>query len=501
MDGYNQLRQPAEADAEAARSIGSRPADGVAHQVADSDPALNREVVRSISASASLGDLRNPPQLNISWRSIESTSMRSLSGLPRTDVTPTAPAGPSTSTSTARARPSTSTSSRDASSTATSLQPAPSSPGGSTVYMSLSTVVSSGSIAAFEDLPLHDVKKGSEINVAARAIPFQSQPSEILDAVLPTDILASSDPTVLADAHIEDAVVADPQALAVHPQASAQADTSGQADQEVEVVPGLSRTVVPAETVGPDAPVQADLLASSQADSQSVVIASDAADLPDLNAIGRDAQVFHADAQATSLILPTPDDAGKIKTLLSAQVEVHAEPRRPIVDPQDLKLGADEAQPGQAKNVASVVQASDALPDLVQPETLTSVHPVVQPVQRPAALVQPPSAVVQPDLTRSSASPQAAQALPAEAQPTRAQPAQVQAAEVPAARTAGPSNRTDRDPDYVPSPPKRSRKAKSKRCRKRKSPYVESEEDPSSADEEQELPTRFSPRNKRGYRF
>ena len=75
---------------------------------------------------------------------------------------------------------------------------------------------------------------------------------------------------------------------------------------------------------------------------------------------------------------------------------------------------------------------------------------------------------------------------------------------VQAEPVAGSSNLrpVDRDdPDYVPSPPKRSRKVTSKRYRKRKSPYVESDEDPSSVDEEEQLPTRFSPRNKRGYRF
>ena len=75
---------------------------------------------------------------------------------------------------------------------------------------------------------------------------------------------------------------------------------------------------------------------------------------------------------------------------------------------------------------------------------------------------------------------------------------------VQAEPVAGSSNLrpVDRDDaDYVPSPPKRSRKVTSKRYRKRKSPYVESDEDPSSVDEEEQLPTRFSPRNKRGYRF
>ena len=56
----------------------------------------------------------------------------------------------------------------------------------------------------------------------------------------------------------------------------------------------------------------------------------------------------------------------------------------------------------------------------------------------------------------------------------------------------------------VPSAPKRSRIERRKKFRKRKSPYVESDsdsEEDSSADENASFPTRFSPRNKRGYRY
>ena len=53
----------------------------------------------------------------------------------------------------------------------------------------------------------------------------------------------------------------------------------------------------------------------------------------------------------------------------------------------------------------------------------------------------------------------------------------------------------------VPSAPKKRRVERRKKFRKRKSPYVESEDEESSADENASFPTRFSPRNKRGYKY
>ena len=67
----------------------------------EEDPGNNRVVVARVSASASLGDLHTPPQLNFSayWRSVDSTSFRSLPQVRSHDVTPSAPPRSATSTS------------------------------------------------------------------------------------------------------------------------------------------------------------------------------------------------------------------------------------------------------------------------------------------------------------------------------------------------------------------------------------------------------------------
>ena len=66
-----------------------------------------------------------------------------------------------------------------------------------------------------------------------------------------------------------------------------------------------------------------------------------------------------------------------------------------------------------------------------------------------------------------------------------------------------PESETTSDEDVVtPSAPEKRRVVKRRKYRKRKSPYVMSEGSNSSPDDDDhQFPTRFSPRNKRGYRF
>ena len=70
-------------------------------------------------------------------------------------------------------------------------------------------------------------------------------------------------------------------------------------------------------------------------------------------------------------------------------------------------------------------------------------------------------------------------------------------------RQAEPDAETTSDEDdKTPSAPKKRRVVKRRKYRKRKSPYVMSEDSNSSPDDDDhQFPTRFSPRNKRGYRY
>ena len=485
MDGFNQLRGERHDDPEAAvrsrdweRGRRQLQEDGDPPEVSDPGPVPinNREVVRSISASASLGDMRNPAQVNISasWRSIES---RSPAVPARTDVTrPTPPrttpstssrATTSTSTSPQRAAstPDVSTVSRATKSTSTSPQPATSSPDVSTVYMSLSTVVSSsGTLEAFQDLPLHEeteTEVGSSVTLAQPlAASFPA-----FDAAVPTPAVDFVGPLALV-LHLADRHADADGHLVATPQPHARPTTPDVAKLTVEVEvhpePGdtSDRVVAPPQVLSEPAPELAELPGAQLQPAQSPA----ALDEPQ-------------DGQPPS-VLDEAQDGQPPSTLEKAE------------DGQPPAMQPPAVLPSQAAQPPSVVPLQVPLTEaLVQPQA--GAQALVESQADPQALVEPQAA--QP-LVQTQAAAQPLVQTQAAAQPL-VQPQPVR---------AGPSNvqmQDQEDHDDVPSPPKRSRKAKSKRFRKRKSPYVESEEDPSSADEEQEFPTRFSPRNKRGYRF
>ena len=90
----------------------------------------------------------------------------------------------------------------------------------------------------------------------------------------------------------------------------------------------------------------------------------------------------------------------------------------------------------------------------------------------------------------------------------RVRPPQAGASTAPQPGATGAGSNPDPEnsdqEDVTPSAPKKRRVMKRRKCRKRKSPYVMSSDSNTSLDEdddEHEFPTRFSPRNKRGYRF
>ena len=206
-------------------------------------------------------------------------------------------------------------------------------------------------------------------------------------------------------------------------------------------------------------------------------------------------------------------------------IDVGSKSDRSVID---VGSKSEQPQPAAVQLVVHAVVEPQALEVVVQPQPTAAVLQSVlqpQPEQQPVAevepqpddavlhpvVVQPPvdALLLQPVQTAEAVVLPAADLSGAAVQPhvvvvVQPQLASVEVQPQPQRGSTDPQPGTSNsrsDPNYVPSAPKRSRKSKSKKYRKRKSPYEESDTEGSSADEEPEFPTRFSPRNKRGYRF
>ena len=454
--------QPPDVSASPAQDPPQDPGHGQARTPAVGD----REVRGSISASASLGDLRTPAQLNISasWLSIERTSLRSL---PAADVTPTAPPRASSSTSPATATsssPTTEASTSPRTTTTSSSTPVPSTTAGSTLYMSLSTVTSSSTqVEAFQDLPMNDVEDAGEASNAV-AVQVAVPPDDAslaahlyfpasFGAQAPVANETDSDDVTSAGVDALDAV----SGQDVKPPGAVLSASPTLFDPD-DRTPAVVDVALPAAVVVP--------AGDTAADPATAVVVDTASD-GDLAAAVLDTAPSGETVQDAVL-----DTAPSGETVQDVDAGL-AVPARDIAADATPAVVVDTARDGDLPPaVLDTAPSGEPAQDTVQPQVNTQ--------QSDAVLPLPPTADVQ------------AQAVDAGIRTVQAEP------------VAGSSNfrPVDRDdPDYVPSPPKRSRKVTSKRYRKRKSPYVESDEDPSSVDEEEQLPTRFSPRNKRGYRF
>ena len=526
----------------------------------------NREVTGRISASASLGDLRHPPRVNLSasWHSLEtSTSYLSLRLPPAAaDVTPSAPAR--TTNSSSASFPSTST-------VYESVQP-------STVYESVYSCPSfavsrAAHVEAFEEVPLDvvgdqnvagvsdagshhiqlDVGSNAYVNLAASTDPLQ--PDRANDG---TDQLAVTDPVVQANsgANVFHAALPDRGNAAKLPDG----DTSTSTED-----PGwdffLDRKT---DVVGETGNVEAKVFTPVQLDRGNV---SNVQPNPDhvtdpdpetvtalkLNPVQPDSNDVGTEEGPTDNVGVVESNSDNVEALELQPTNVEADRQAlqaeavqgaAVVEGEDLQRNAVQSEPenllsldGQQDGLhpdaptvppPNVRDAASPQPGSVTNDPATPPHLLAQPGPSQAGLLAQPAPSAQPG---SSAQPQPGPSAQARAstQPRRlAQPQPGPSAQARASASSGPtaqpgvsgqsgasaqpqagSSNTNsaQDPDdsaedAVPSAPKRSRKQKAaKKCRKRKSPYVESEEDISSTDEEREFPTRFSPRNKRGYRF
>ena len=466
------------------------------HDVARPVAPVNREVTGTISASATLGDLRHPTQLNIS-ASWHSATSRSLPSLPTTDVMQT-PA-----------------------------RPAPSAPSTSTVGRS-STDQSMFSVRSHFDAHSNPAQQ-VQVSTAAQVLSKISPPAETVEAAAhELRISQTLVPAPDVQAHQISAFAQEVQVSVprqVVPAAPLQEVDSSTSAQEVETLPPTAASEVQAlppedqgegsvpaqevhvaphahaEDVQPQAEVQtatpAQQLEVQDEEDQALHVKSPAdqvqafEDLPlhdkepdqdEEENQGDEDQAGGVDAEPEQEVeADDPVNVGGLPSIVDNVANVTVEPPSAgfVAAPGPVDLVAVVADQPQA-HLPSADQPQANLPSAVALTVPANVVLTVVPNVQPQATSRPgPS-------SRTSRSGPSSRPAP----PSR----------------PGPSSRPDtsniqRDPDYVPSPPKRSRKAKTKKFRKRKSPYVESDDESSSSEEEHQFPTRFSPRNKRGYRF
>ena len=503
---------------QAAHATGSGQAACVAQDAPPrQDPALNNRVVVSrISASASLGDLRQPPQLNFSayWRTSETAAPR-LPEVPANsqrlpEVPPSSsrqlPEGVRLADVTVHAAPR-STSSTEPSTASSSLY---------------------GSLASVPDAaPVPEVESLASVPEAASDPEVEVEHREAFEEAPDFDVLESVDEhpvEEVQDVEEEKSERTTEKILDVSGNSQDKEDVSSaqvtNADRNIsEILPSSN-----VEVVQPLPKPQADVLVATDQPLQASADALQHVLLP--TEVVQPQQVLPLQVLPKLLVFqaqpnaPAPGGSTLPKSsgATSGSGQPSAEPQ-PDGSAQSESSGAAEPQSrGFSKpRDASTRLQSDADAS-AEPQPASAQPPArgsaAQPQPGPSAEAQPGGSVAQPaQPAQPPARDSAAQPQPGpsgEAQPggSAAQPqpgpsAAAQPGGSAAQRQPGSSaSSVDRGhPDYVPSGPKRSRKETTRKFRKRKSPYVESEEEESSADEEAAFPTRFSPRNKRGYRY
>ena len=468
------------------------------------DVARGQEFTGRIAASASLGDLRQPAQINFSasWRSTQggfsddvrrnaarSARENAIEAFvqppvqprphPPQDVQPrrhppqdgeaSSQAQPTSVVvdihSVPKDRPTSVVQPEAQPSAADLLQPQPASATDNVQSQLTFDILQPQDQPPVDLLPQAEPRGQVQSQPAAVDVQHQAQPGPSLTF---SEVFFSASESSLAAASDDVVLVQPPQAPSDALQAQAQPPSDG-----VDVVEPQAASVdvdSDVESARDDVDVDVDVVGDPD---QSITATAEASEQPPQ-------PVADVQPQPAQVVDDVEPEAQPVSRQLQATAADHVQP--PQAEPRRAQAVAD-VQPQPAPPVADIQPQPAPVAD-VQPQPAQVVAGSHQ-LQRPAAdrvqLAGPP---VQPR-------PGASRDDPVQPRPGASRDDPVQ---------PRPGASRD-DPDYVPSAPKRSRKAKSKKYRKRKSPYVESDTEGSSADEQASFPTRFSPRNKRGYRF
>ena len=407
------------------------------------DGQQNRVVVSRISASASLGDLRQPPHLNFSayWRKSERVASDRFAEVP------------ATSHRSPEVHPATSHRSPEVHLVDVTVHAPPRSATSTELSTSSSTVY--GSLASVPDAAVRP-----EVEIEHKEAFEEVSDGEVL---APAPVTSSFD--FLASSNIDPTRVVQPL-LPVQPHALA---ASADAAQHVQPQPNAAAT--DPQPSGSAQPVQV---------------------LPDVQA--------HPDVQTTDGTVPVEAQktSDQVTDTLEVQVEaddgqdvvVEVQPAvevQGVVDVQDAGAGAADAAVATAEQGAVDVEvavggALEATVEVTADQPTVDVGAVAAPLQGIAT-------------TAHHAQP----TLPI---PTAAGTSRIRKSLARSNADHDTSSESESDDAAAPTPPKKRRAMRrKKKYQKRKSPYVMSEEEPSSTDEDHSFPTRFSPRNAKGYRY